>query len=133
MDAVLSLVLSASSHVHELSSLIAVWVAPFVLSGPMVRAGFATHPNSLTVTPDACRCGLVLDARCTAGHFTSHWFHVVFALLLIELAFFFCTCVLVLLVLGYEIIHVGFRLREFHFVHALTGIPMKKCFASEHT
>merc|ERR1712173_199801 len=41
------------------------------------------------------------------------WLHVILTLLLIELALFFCRCVLVLLVLGNKIVHVAFGLCEF--------------------
>merc|ERR1712232_892554 len=58
--------------------------------------------------------------------------HVVFALLLVELAFLFRGRILVLLVLADEVVHVAFRLRELHLVHALAGVPMQKSFAAEH-
>merc|ERR1719356_525730 len=58
--------------------------------------------------------------------------HVVLALLLIELTLFLCGGILVLLILRHKIVHVGLRFRKFHFVHALSSIPMQKCFAPEH-
>merc|ERR1719235_501622 len=58
--------------------------------------------------------------------------HVVFALLLVEFAFLFRGRILVLLVLADEVVHVAFRLRELHLVHALAGVPMQKGFAAEH-
>jgi len=40
--------------------------------------------------------------------------------------------VLVLLVLGDEIVHVGFGFSELHLVHALTGVPVEEGLAAEH-
>ena len=40
--------------------------------------------------------------------------------------------VLVLLVFGDEIVHVGFGFGEFHFVHTLTGVPVEEGLAAEH-
>merc|ERR1712159_88759 len=41
--------------------------------------------------------------------------------------------VLVLLVLGHEVVHVGLSLRELHLVHALTGVPVEESLAPEHS
>merc|ERR1719515_468407 len=41
--------------------------------------------------------------------------------------------VLVLLVLGHEIVHVGLSLSELHLVHTLTSVPVKESLATEHT
>ena len=38
-----------------------------------------------------------------------------------------------MLVFGDQVVHVGFGFGEFHLVHTLTGVPMKKRFAAEHT
>ena len=40
--------------------------------------------------------------------------------------------ILVLLVLGNEIVHVGFGFGELHLVHTFTGIPMEEGLSSEH-
>merc|ERR1719468_1198850 len=40
---------------------------------------------------------------------------------------------LVLLVLGDQVVHVGFGLSELHLVHALTCVPMKESLPSEHS
>merc|ERR1719247_3033924 len=40
--------------------------------------------------------------------------------------------VLVLLVLGHEVVHVGLGLGELHLVHALAGVPVKEGLAPEH-
>ena len=40
--------------------------------------------------------------------------------------------VLVLLVLGHEIVHVGLSLGELHLVHALASVPVKEGLAAEH-
>jgi len=53
-------------------------------------------------------------------------------LLLVELAFILSGGVLVLLVLGHKIVHVGLGLGELHLVHALTGVPVKEGLAAEH-
>src|SRR3990167_2918280 len=54
------------------------------------------------------------------------------ALLLVELALLLDGGVLVLLVLGHEIVHVGLGLGELHLVHALTGVPVEERLAAEH-
>merc|ERR1719378_314543 len=59
-------------------------------------------------------------------------FHVIFTLFLIKFTFFFSGGILVLLVFADQVIHVAFSLGEFHFVHALSCIPMQECFAAEH-
>mmetsp|Transcript_5832 Transcript_5832/g.11227 ORF Transcript_5832/g.11227 Transcript_5832/m.11227 type:complete len:313 (+) Transcript_5832:51-989(+) len=53
-------------------------------------------------------------------------------LLLLELALLLGGGVLVLLVLGDEIVHVGLGLRELHLVHALARVPMQEGLAAEH-
>merc|ERR1719484_242231 len=40
--------------------------------------------------------------------------------------------ILVLLVLGHEVVHVGLGLSELHPVHALTGVPVEEGLAAEH-
>ena len=39
---------------------------------------------------------------------------------------------LVLLVLGDQVVHVGFGLGELHLVHAFAGVPVKESLATEH-
>merc|ERR550537_472220 len=58
--------------------------------------------------------------------------HVIFTLFLIKFTFFFCGCILVLLVFADQVIHIAFSLGELHFVHALSCIPMQECLAAEH-
>jgi hypothetical protein len=60
------------------------------------------------------------------SHFTLSFFFVVFV-------FFFGSGVLVLLIFGDEIVHVGFSFSEFHFVHTFTGVPMEESLSSEHS
>mmetsp|Transcript_13162 Transcript_13162/g.15107 ORF Transcript_13162/g.15107 Transcript_13162/m.15107 type:complete len:486 (+) Transcript_13162:172-1629(+) len=52
--------------------------------------------------------------------------------LLVELTLLLDRGVLVLLVLGHKIVHVGLGLGEFHLVHTLTGVPVKEGLAAEH-
>lgn len=40
--------------------------------------------------------------------------------------------ILVLLILGHQVAHVGLRLCELHFVHAFPCVPVKEGLASEH-
>jgi hypothetical protein len=40
--------------------------------------------------------------------------------------------ILVLLVLGDQIVHVGLGLSKFHLVHTLTSVPMQESLSSEH-
>merc|ERR1719502_2017211 len=40
--------------------------------------------------------------------------------------------VLVLLVLGHKVVHVGLSLGELHLVHTLTGVPVEEGLATEH-
>merc|ERR1711943_8629 len=53
-------------------------------------------------------------------------------LLLIELALVLGGGILVLLVLGDKVIHVGLSLSELHLVHTLTSVPVKEGLATEH-
>jgi hypothetical protein len=38
-----------------------------------------------------------------------------------------------LLILGNQVVHVGFGFSELHFVHAFTGVPVEESFSSEHS
>merc|ERR1712118_415557 len=53
-------------------------------------------------------------------------------LLLIELTLVLSGGILVLLVLGNKIVHVGLSLGELHLVHTLTSVPVKESLAAEH-
>merc|ERR1719436_1368904 len=72
---------------------------------------------------------MCVDTRKT----TLHGFHVILTLLLIELTLLFGGGVLVLLVLGDQVVHVGFGLGELHLVHTLTGVPVQESLTTEHT
>jgi hypothetical protein len=50
-----------------------------------------------------------------------------------EFSFLLSGGVLVLLILGNEVVHVGFGFSEFHLVHTLTGVPMQEGLSSEHS
>jgi len=50
--------------------------------------------------------------------------HIVLTLLLVKLAFFLCRCILILLVLRNQVVHVALRLGELHLIHSLTCVPM---------
>merc|ERR1711990_1425036 len=53
-------------------------------------------------------------------------------LFLAHLLFVLDTSILILLILGNEIVHVGLSLSELHLVHTLTGVPMEEGLSSEH-
>lgn len=60
--------------------------------------------------------------------------HLVFAILiLVVLALLLGGGILVLLVLGHKIVHVGLGFGEFHLVHTFAGVPVKEGLAAEHT
>ena len=54
-------------------------------------------------------------------------------LLFVEFALLLCGGVLVLLVLGHQVVHVGFGFCEFHLVHTLSGVPMEESLTPEHS
>merc|ERR1719271_1489252 len=58
--------------------------------------------------------------------------HVVLAFLLVELALFLSRRVLVLLVLGYQVVHIALRLGELHLIHTLARVPVQERLAAEH-
>merc|ERR1712217_496948 len=60
------------------------------------------------------------------------WLHVIFPLLLIELTFLLCCCILVLLVLRDEIVHIAFGFCKLHLVHALTCVPVEERLTPKH-
>merc|ERR1719203_2519338 len=60
------------------------------------------------------------------------WLHVILTLLLIEFAFLFRRCILVLLILGDKVVHIAFGFRELHLVHTLTCVPVEECLAAKH-
>merc|ERR1719421_587110 len=51
---------------------------------------------------------------------------------LVHLLFVFDTSILILLILGNEIVHVGLGFSEIHLVHTLTSVPMEEGLSSEH-
>ena len=53
-------------------------------------------------------------------------------LFFLEFSFLLSGGVLILLIFGDEIVHVGFSFSEFHLVHSLTGVPMQEGLSSEH-
>jgi len=60
-------------------------------------------------------------------HVVSH------VIVFVELTFLFGGGVLVLLVLGDKIVHVGLGLGELHLVHAFTSVPVQECLTTEHS
>lgn len=40
--------------------------------------------------------------------------------------------VLVLLVLGNEVVHIGLSLGKLHLIHSFSCVPVQECFAAEH-
>jgi len=54
-------------------------------------------------------------------------------LVLVHLFLVLGSGVLVLLVLGNEIVHVGLSLSELHLIHTFSGIPMEEGLSSEHS
>jgi len=54
-------------------------------------------------------------------------------LILIKLALILSRSVLVLLVLGDEVVHVGLGLSELHLVHALASVPVEEGLSPEHS
>merc|ERR1719399_1416401 len=69
--------------------------------------------------------------KCSSRHSASA-LHIVLALLFIEFTLLFSSCILVLLILRDQVVHVTLGFRELHFVHPLPGVPVKKSFATEH-
>merc|ERR1711903_66179 len=63
---------------------------------------------------------------------SKHLHLIVHVLLLIELALILSGGILVLLVLGDKIVHVGLGLSELHLVHTLTSVPVKESLTTEH-
>merc|ERR1711988_769249 len=53
-------------------------------------------------------------------------------LLLVHLLLILGGGVLILLILGNEIVHVGLSLGELHLVHTLSSVPMEESLSSEH-
>merc|ERR1719231_938412 len=58
--------------------------------------------------------------------------HVVFTLLLVELALLLGSGILILLVLGDKVVHVALSLGELHLVHSLSSVPMQESLTAEH-
>merc|ERR1719181_648626 len=59
--------------------------------------------------------------------------HVVELLIFVELTLLLGRGVLVLLVLGHKVVHVGLGLGELHLVHALASVPVKESLTPEHS
>merc|ERR1712138_352965 len=67
---------------------------------------------------------LFIGCRCL--HLVHH------VLLLVEFTLILSSGILVLLVLGDKVVHVGLSLGELHLVHTLTSVPVKEGLAAEH-
>merc|ERR1711951_233091 len=57
---------------------------------------------------------------------------IILALFLVELTLLLSSGILVLLVLGDKVVHVGLGLSELHLVHTLTSVPVQEGLAAEH-
>ena len=68
-----------------------------------------------------CRWCIFYETKCLA-----------LEVLVVEFALLVGRGILVLLVLGDEVVHVGLGLGEFHLVHTLARVPVEECLASEH-
>ena len=66
----------------------------------------------------------------TNTHALDNLVHLVLVLVVLDLLL--GGGVLVLLVLGHEVVHVGLGLGELHLVHALAGVPVEEGLAAEH-
>merc|ERR1739848_129322 len=71
------------------------------------------------------RCGMFMELEACL-HLVHH------VLLLIELTLVLSGGILVLLVLGHKVVHVGLSLSELHLVHTLTGVLVVEGLATEH-
>ena len=58
--------------------------------------------------------------------------HVLALTILVKLALLLGSGVLILLVLGDQIVHVGLSLSELHFIHTLTSVPVQESLTTEH-
>merc|ERR1719152_189342 len=99
-----------------------------LLSLPGLHSPVPTHSHPDTQS----RCSWHTE---NAGHRGCHVEAarlVLLAALLLELALLLGRGVLVLLVLGHEVVHVGIGLGELHLVHALAGVPVEEGLAAEH-
>merc|ERR1719273_3044639 len=67
---------------------------------------------------------------CIANHASGR--HVILTFVLVKFAFLFGCCILVLLVLRHQVIHVALSFCEFHLVHPFTCVPMQESFSAEH-
>merc|ERR1719199_366490 len=56
-----------------------------------------------------------------------------FHFFLVHLLLILNTSILILLILGDEIVHVGLGFGELHLVHALSSVPMEENLSSEHS
>merc|ERR1719460_654622 len=78
-------------------------------------------------------CGLTLHYYTSLARGYDDYLHLVHhVLLLIELTLVLSGCILVLLVLGHKVVHVGLSLGELHLVHTLTSVPVEEGLAAEH-
>ena len=53
-------------------------------------------------------------------------------LLLVELSLILGGCLLVLLVLGHQVVHVGLGLSELHLIHTLPSVPMEESLGNSN-
>ena len=58
-------------------------------------------------------------------------FHA-FKFVVVKLFVFLGCCVLVLLVLRDQVVHVALGFGELELIHAFSCVPVQECFASEH-
>merc|ERR1712139_43142 len=103
---------------------------PSVVCLPHLRGGWlgpkSQYLAQIGLLSAAKRAQIGPTSDCSASSF-----HVVLALLF-EFAFLFGSRILVLLVFRDQVIHVTFGFRKLHFVHSLSGVPVKESLAAEH-
>merc|ERR1711998_127423 len=98
----------------------------------LMADGCGQDRAALAVSPNVDGSVAVLKKTMKSGPRIGSLHHVVELLVLVELTLLLGGGVLVLLVLGDEVVHVGLSLGELHLVHALASVPVKECLATEH-
>merc|ERR1712029_306922 len=98
----------------------------------MIKRSFIITALGTSVHEQSCVSGCFLMLFGPGMVLRSGCLSLLLSLFFVEFPFFLGGGVLVLLVLGHQVVHVGLGLGELHLVHTLASVPVEESLAPEH-
>ncbi|MFS7965165.1 hypothetical protein Hanom_Chr08g00758921 [Helianthus anomalus] len=75
---------------------------------------------------------MVVEITTTSTCHSLSFITIIFFLILV-FTLFICSCILVLLILRNQIVHIALSFRKLHLIHTLTSVPMQESLTPEHS